>query len=124
MGTIVRISDHREVPCHVDTSDEDGLDIVAMSRVASEGYPRIVMALCVFFKGGFELDIFPICAVLRHKGRPLFLCELKRKTGAGFQESRVTMGNVVRIKLDVSYGAMETEAPRPAPVSLTVFVQR
>jgi len=64
MGAIVRICDHRKVPCHVDAGDEDGFDIVAMSRVASEGYPGIVVALCVFFKGGFEFDIFPIRAIL------------------------------------------------------------
>lgn len=64
MGAIVRIRNHCEVPCHVDAGDEDGFDIVAMSRVASEGYPGIVMALCVFFKGGFEFDIFSIRAIL------------------------------------------------------------
>ena len=66
MGAIVRICDHREVPCHVDTSDEDGFDIVAMPCVASEGYPGIIMAFCIFLKGGFEFDVFPICAVLCH----------------------------------------------------------
>ena len=124
VGAIIRIRDHRKIPCHVDTSDEDRFDIVAMSRVASEGYPGIVMALYVFFKGGLEFDVLPIGAVLGHQGRPLFLGEFKRETGAGFQESGVKMRNAVRIGLDVSYGVVLTEAPRPAPVSLTVLVQR
>jgi hypothetical protein len=64
MGAIVRISHHREIPCHVDAGDEDGFDIVAMSRITSEGYPGIVVALRVFFKGGFEFNVFPISAVL------------------------------------------------------------
>jgi len=64
MGAIVRIRNHREIPCHIDAGDEDGFDIVAMSRVAGEGYPRIVVTLCVFLKGGLEFNVFPICVVL------------------------------------------------------------
>ena len=90
MCAIVRIRYHREIPCHVDTGDEDRFDIVAMSRITSEGDPGIVMALYVFFKGGFEFNIFPICPILGYQGRPLFLSEFKRKAGTGFQEARVT----------------------------------
>ena len=35
------------------------------------------MALRVFFKGGFQLDVFPISAVLGDQSRSLFLSELK-----------------------------------------------
>ena len=84
MRAIVRICNHREIPCHVDASDEDGFDIVAMSSVTSEGHPGVIMALCVFFKGGFEFDVFSICAVLGHYGCALFLSELKREAGTGF----------------------------------------
>lgn len=76
-GSIVRVRDHREVPRHVDPGDEDGFDIVAMSGITGEGYPGIIMALRVFFKGGFQLDVFPISAVLGDQSRSLFLSELK-----------------------------------------------
>jgi len=124
VSAIVRVRNHCEIPCHVDTSDEDGFDIVAMARVASEGYPGIVMAHCVFFEGGLELDVLSVRAVLGHQGRPLFLGELKRETDTGFQDSRVTVRNAVGIKFDVPYAVVLTEAPRPVPVSLTVVVQR
>ena len=64
MGCVIRIRYHREISCHIDPGDEDGFDIVAMSCIPREGYPGIIMALCVFFKGGFQLDVFPIGAVL------------------------------------------------------------
>lgn len=124
MGAIVRIRDHREIPCHIDAGDEDGFDIVAMSCITSEGNPGIVMALRVFFKGRFEFDVLPIRVILGNQGRPLFLGEFEREAGAGFQEARVTVRDTVEIKLDEPYGVVETEAPRPAPVSLMVLVQR
>lgn len=124
MSAIVRIRDHREISCHVDAGDEDGFDVVAMSCVTSEGHPGIIMTLCVFLKGGFEFDVFPIRAVLGDQNRPLFLGEFERETGAGFQKPGVTVRNEVEIKSDESHGVVQTEAPRPAPVSLTVFVQR
>jgi len=65
MGAIVRIRYHREIPRHVDASDEDRFDIVAVSRIPSKHYPGIIVALRVFFKGGFEFDVFPMGAVLR-----------------------------------------------------------
>lgn len=64
MRAIVRIRYHREISCHVDAGDEDGFDIVAMPCITGEGDPGIVMAFYVFFKGGFEFNVFPICPVL------------------------------------------------------------
>lgn len=76
-GVIFRICHHREVPCHIDASDEDGFDIVAMLFIASEVYPGIVMALRVFFEGGFAFNIFLTSLVLGDKDRSLFSGELK-----------------------------------------------
>ena len=64
MGGIVRIRYHRKIPCHVDAGDKGRFYVIAMSRVASEGHPGVVMALGVFFKGGFEFNVFSISAVL------------------------------------------------------------
>ena len=64
MLAVVRIRHHREVPCHVDPGDEDGFDIITMSRISSEGNPGIVVALRVFFEGRFVFNVFPISAVL------------------------------------------------------------
>jgi hypothetical protein len=54
------------------------------------------MTLRVFFKGGFEFDVFPISVVLRDQGRSLFLGEFKREADAGFQESRASMRNAAK----------------------------
>ena len=124
MCAIVRICNHREISCHIDAGDKDGFDIVTMSCVTSEGHPGVIMAFRVFFKGGFEFDVFSICAVLGDQGCTLFLGKLKRETGTGFQEPWGTMRDVVRAELDGPYGVVQTEAPRLAPVSLTVLVQR
>ena len=124
MGAIVRIRYHREIPCHVNASDEDRFDVIAMLRTASERYPGIVVALRVFFKCEFKFDVFPISAVLCDKCRSLFLGEFEREAGTRFQESRVAMRNVGEVVFDEPYGAVATEAPAPAPDSLTVLVQR
>ena len=64
MCAVGRIRHHREIPCHVDPSDEDVFDIVVVSCITGEGYPGIVMALRVFFKSGFVFNVFQISAVL------------------------------------------------------------
>jgi len=64
MGAMVRICYHREIFRHVDTADEDRFDIVAMSLVASESHPGIIITFRVFCKSGFEFDVFPINGVL------------------------------------------------------------
>ena len=98
MGAIVRISHHREIPRHVNTSDEKRSDIVAMLCAAGEGYPGIVVALNVFLKDGFELNVFPISAVLCDQGRSLFLGEFKRGADTRLQGPMVTMRNPVGAK--------------------------
>ena len=64
ISAIVRIRYHCEIPCHVDAGYEDGFYIVTVLRITSEGYPGIVMALRVFFKGGFSFNVLPISTVL------------------------------------------------------------
>jgi len=53
------------------------------------------MAFCVFFKSGLMFNVFSISAVLGDQGRSLFLGELKREAGAGFQEPIVVMRDTV-----------------------------
>ena len=64
MRAVVRIRHHREIPCHVDSGDEYGFDVVSMSCTPSERHPGIVMALRVFFKGGFVFGVLQISVVL------------------------------------------------------------
>ena len=76
-GAIVRIRYHRKVPCHVDTSNEDRFDIIAMSCAATERNPGIVVVFRVFFKDEFKFDVFPISGVLCDKRCPLFLVKFE-----------------------------------------------
>ena len=82
------------------------------------------MALCVFVKDCFGFNVFPISEIFGDEGCPLFLGEFKRKASARLQESRVMVRNMVEMEFHEPYGVAETEALRPAPVSLTVLVQR
>jgi hypothetical protein len=50
---VVRISHHHEILGHVDSGDDDRLDVIAVSSLAGEPDPGIVMAFRVCFKGGF-----------------------------------------------------------------------
>ena len=102
MGAVVRIRYHREIPCHVDPGDEDRFDVVAMPRVASEGYPGIVMTLGVFLEGGFVFNVFPISAIFCDQGRSLFLGEFEREADTGLQESVVMVRNAEGVKWMVS----------------------
>jgi hypothetical protein len=105
MRAIIRVRHHRKVLRHVDPGDEDWFYVVPMSRIASEGYPGVVMTFRIFFKSGLMFDVFSISAVLGDQGRSLFLGELKREADAGFQESIVTMRNTVGERgTDDSYG--------------------
>jgi len=123
MGAIVGICHHCEILRHVDTADENGFDIVAMS-FTSEGHPGIIMAFRVFLEGGFWFNVFLIGVVVGDQGRPSFLGEFKREAGARFQEPRVAVRSAVEMKFDIPYGVAETEALRPVPVPFTVLVQR
>ena len=95
MCAIIRVRHHREVLRHVDSGDDDWFDVVTVSCITSEGYPGVIMAFCVFFKSGLMFNVFSISAVLGDQGRSLFLGELKREAGAGFQEPIVVMRDTV-----------------------------
>ena len=68
---VVRIGYHRKAPGHVDTGDKEWLD-VAVSSLAGERHPRVVMLFRVFFKVSHQFNIFPVSRMLGHQGGALF----------------------------------------------------
>jgi len=96
MSAIVGICHHCEILRHVDTADENGFDIVAMS-LTSEGHPGIIVAFRVFFEGGFRFNVFSIGVVVGDQDRSPFLGEFKREASARFQESRGAVRSAVEM---------------------------
>jgi len=81
----IRIRQHREFPGHIDAGDEDRLDVVGVTTLAGEGYPRIVMLFRIFFKATLSLNVLPVSWVFRQESSTLISCELERDAGTGFQ---------------------------------------
>lgn len=71
------------------------------------------MVLCVFLKGRFEFDVFPVRRVLGHEGRPLLLIKLKRKSDLGLRGSGAPVRGAHLGGFEESHCVGLIEAPRP-----------
>jgi len=68
---VIRVGQHRKVPGPVDTGDNDWIDVVTVSSLAGERYPRVVMLFHIIFEGAHSLNVFSLSLALRHKGSAL-----------------------------------------------------
>ena len=75
---VVRIGHHREIPSHVDTGDKDRLDVVTVSSLAGERYPRVEMLFRILFESPLSLNVFPVSQMFSQKGGALMSRELER----------------------------------------------
>jgi hypothetical protein len=82
------------------------------------------VALRVFFKGGFKIDIFSKSGALGDQARALLLSELKREADTRFRRSKEAMRNAVEVECRKPYVVAETETSTSVPDSLTVVVPR